>query len=125
MTHPNPDDVADNMRRMIAQGDLRPFIERLARAMSLPPTDDALQQLANDDPHKWANMVHTLARLSGYSEKREVHVGVTVDVHTLSDSQLQERIQRALQSKQLAPLQLEATDVTPIDATNDNEEAKP
>ena len=86
------DDVRRQLIARLSRADTLPMIEQLATLIGCAPSADAITEWSAHYPDRWANAVSVFAKLSGYTEKREVAIGVTLDLTRLSDSQLEQRI---------------------------------
>lgn len=111
--------VAAQLMTQLRRADVEPILARLADMLSCPPDVEALQEWSNRYPEKWAAAVTTLARLGGFHEKRELNIGVTMDLSRLSDSQLAERIKSEMAKLAGPALELTAEEAVIEEAAND------
>lgn len=98
--------------------DRRPFIDLLAAWMECAPDPEAIVDFADAHPDRWANALSSIGKLAGFTEKKEIELDINLNVRTLSDSQLEDRLAQ-LKSKLI---EMEATDVTddpPADSGGD------
>lgn len=81
---------AADIRNALARYDRGPFLELLAKMVELFPNDDSLKALAMKKPELFISSMIAMARISGFTEKQEVFHEHTVNVHKMSDSQLED-----------------------------------
>lgn len=86
--------------------DRSPFIDLLTEWLAQSPELEDIADLASKDPARWVKAVTEIAKIAGFSEKKEVHVGVHVDVRQLSDSQLEDRLRQLLENAKSVPLKV-------------------
>lgn len=84
--------VARDLMPNLQRADPRPILEQMAKLLAVSPDLESLAVWATKYPDRWAAAVTMLARLGGYTEKREVSIDVTFDLSRLSDSQLAQRV---------------------------------
>jgi len=58
-------------------------------------------KFANKYPDRYAGAIRQLAQIGGFTEKREVSVDVHVNIRTMSDSQLEDRLKQLTQELKL------------------------
>ena len=100
------DDVRRQLIARLSRADTLPMIEQLATLIGCAPSPDAISEWSAHYPDRWANAVSVFAKLSGYTEKREVAIGVTLDLTRLSDSQLEQRIADQVAKLGLLPVKV-------------------
>lgn len=86
-----PEWDADDLRKALSRYDRSPFMDLLAGFLMCAPSSAAITKLADAKPDVFVKAVSDLARISGYTDKREVEVNHRVKLETLSDSQLHDR----------------------------------
>jgi len=74
--------------------DRSPFLNLLGMYLELFPSPEALEAFAERYPDKYLMGLHVLARTAGFTDKTEATVQVNVNVRTMSDSQLEDRLAR-------------------------------
>lgn len=75
----------------------QPFLDVLEGWLRAAPKPENLENFANTHPDKWANSMVSLARIAGFTEKSEVQHNVAVTVKHMSDSQLEDELQKRLE----------------------------
>ena len=88
----------------------QPFIDILSRLTGCAPSNEALQQFADQHPERWASAVRVFAGLSGFTEKLEIKGNIAIEVYNMGDAQLLDKLQK-VEGKLL---DLEAKDITPV-----------
>lgn len=86
-----PSWTADDIRSVLRTYDRSPFQDLLSSWLSAGPTLEAIRSFADKYPDRWAGAIAQLAKVAGFSERREVltaHFNVT----ELSDSQLEDQL---------------------------------
>lgn len=58
---------------------------------------------AKQKPDRWAESLNTLAKVAGFTEKREVETNITINYRDMSDSQLEDAL-RQMATESLGPL---------------------
>ena len=76
----------------------QPFRALLARLLECEPDPEKVKAYAEKYPDKWGQLVTMVARLGGYHERREVANSHVVALAQLSDAELSERLQTALEN---------------------------
>lgn len=84
--------------------------------MECAPDPEAIIDFADAHPDRWANALASLGKLAGFTEKKEIALDINMNIRTLSDSQLEDRLAE-LKSKLI---EMEATDVTDSDDAEAN-----
>jgi len=74
--------------------DRRPFLDLLAEWLECSPDPEDIKRFASKYPDRYAGAIRQLAQIGGFTEKREVSVDVHVNIRTLSDSQLEDRLKQ-------------------------------
>ena len=69
-----------------------PFHVKLAQILGHGPSDQAIADLAEKSPDRWAKLVAIFARVAGYSDLSQVEMGVTQRIEEMSDSELTEAL---------------------------------
>ena len=77
------------VRQQIELQQRDPFIDLLTTYLSAQPSREAIRQFAEKWPHRWAQSVGVLAKLAGYHDKLRVESNVFLDVHRLSDLEIE------------------------------------
>lgn len=72
----------------------QPYIEILGEILQAVPTPEALQTFADAHPDRWANAIKSISNLAGFHDKLEIHGNVNLDIKTMGDAQLMERIKQ-------------------------------
>lgn len=101
---------AADIRNALARYDRGPFLELLAKMVELFPDETSLKALAMKKPELFISSMIAMARISGFTEKQEVFHEHTVNVHKMSDSQIEDHV--ALLAGQLG---FKTIDITPTD----------
>jgi len=81
---------AADIRNALQRYDRGPFLELLAKMVELFPSDESLKALAMKKPELYISSMIAMARISGFTEKQEVFHEHTINVHKMSDSQLED-----------------------------------
>lgn len=102
---------AADIRNALARYDRGPFLELLAKMVELFPDETSLKALAMKKPELFISSMIAMARISGFTEKQEVFHEHTVNVHKMSDSQIEDHV--ALLAGQLG---FKTIDITPVSA---------
>lgn len=76
--------------------DRDPFQQNLAQLLECSPDEESLRAFSQKYPDKWAKAVQVLASLSGYQEKTENHTNIYTQINVMSDSQLNQELQKVL-----------------------------
>ena len=92
-----------SIRKQLALYSTTPFLDEVAYLMGFRPTPQALQEFADQHPDKWANCIAIFAKLAGYAENLNLNVDATLNVQSLSDSQLEQRLEILRASRALLP----------------------
>jgi hypothetical protein len=74
----------------------------LAEWLECSPDPEDIKKFASKYPDRYAGAIRQLAQIGGFTEKREVSVDVHVNIRTMSDSQLEDRL-KALTSELKLP----------------------
>lgn len=88
--------------------DRRPFLDLLTTWLENAPDPEAILDFADAHPDRWANALASIAKIGGFTEKKEIDIDVNLNIRSLSDSQLEDRLAQ-LKSKLI---DMEAEDVT-------------
>ena len=81
---------AADIRNALARYDRGPFLELLAKMVELFPDEASLKALAMKKPELFINSMIAMARISGFTEKQEVFHEHSINIHKMSDSQLED-----------------------------------
>jgi len=84
----------DQLRAQLSLYDRRPFLDLLAEWLECSPDPEDIKKFASKYPDRYAGAIRQLAQIGGFTEKREVSVDVHVNIRTLSDSQLEDRLKQ-------------------------------
>ena len=97
MGHPvriNGSDVA----RALSERSREPFIEELKRVLEAAPSDQALRKFAARHPDRWSQIVSTMARLSGYTDKTEsLSLNFFMDLRSKSDMEIEQALREEME----------------------------
>ena len=88
---------ATDVRAALERYDRGPFLDLLANMLKLFPDDASLKSLAMKKPELYISSLISMARISGFTEKQEVQHTHTVNIHKMSDSQLEDHTKKLLQ----------------------------
>lgn len=102
----NREQVAATLRSY----DRGPFLDLLAVWMECAPDPEAIMDFADAHPDRWANALASIGKLAGFTEKKEIDIDINLNIKSLSDSQLEDRL---AELKKSLIIEAEATDVTP------------
>ena len=83
----------DELREQFTAFSREPFVDILSHLVGCAPTEERLQEFANEYPDKWASACLTFSRLVGYNDKLEIHGNVAIEIHSMGDAQLIDRIE--------------------------------
>lgn len=87
---------SSDLSLMLRSYDRTPFLDVLEQWIGCAPTSEDIADFAAKKPDLWVKAIADLAKIGGYTEKQEVlH---TVNVHQMSDSQLEDQA-RAMAAK--------------------------
>jgi len=81
---------------MLQQYDRRPFLDLLAEWLLCSPDPEDIQKFANKYPDRYAGAMRQIAQVAGFTEKKEIDVGVNLNIHLLSDSQLEDKLKNMM-----------------------------
>ncbi len=84
-----PQLTPDEIREHLENSSRRPFREVLARFLECAPSDEAIAAQAEAHPDRWSQSLAIVSRLAGYTEKLEVEGSITHNISSLSDLELQ------------------------------------
>ena len=87
---------AEAIRSQLQSYDRSPFIDVLALYLECMPTVEALVDFADANPDKWASAIASIGKLAGFTEKKEVAVDINLNIKSMSDSQLEDRLNELL-----------------------------
>src|SRR5580765_893069 len=87
---------AEQLRSMLQQYDRRPFLDLLAEWLLCSPDPEDIQKFANKYPDRYAGAMRQIAQVAGFTEKKEIDVGVNLNIHLLSDSQLEDKLKNMM-----------------------------
>ena len=98
MGHPVKIDTSE-VATALEIGSRQPFVDELARFLDARPSEQTLTKFAARHPDRWASMVATFARLSGYNDRTEsVNLNLFANIKNMSDAELEEEL-ASLQEK--------------------------
>lgn len=86
----------EQLRERLREYDREPFLDLLAVFLECAPTPNAVRQHANRNPHLYANALGHLGKLAGFADRREIEHTGKVDLHHLSDSELEDRLRASV-----------------------------
>lgn len=92
---------ADELREHLRTYNLTPFLDVLEDWLRHAPTGPAIDKLANTMPHLWAGSLIQLARMAGFTERREIHHTGQIDLRDVSDVELENLIRTKTAALQL------------------------
>lgn len=92
-----------------------PFQTILTEFLGAQPTLENMQAFADRAPDKWAQTIGMFAKLAGYKDEIEVNQNINVQISSMSDSELMDRV------RELEEIESGTIDITP-DSTEDSEE---
>ena len=103
--------TGDELRSQLSLYDRRPFIDLLAEWLECTPDPEDIKLFAAKYPDRYAGAIRQLAQIGGFTEKREVSVDVHVNIRTMSDSQLEDRLKALTQELKLPEIIAEEAEV--------------
>lgn len=83
-----------DIRSQLERYDRGPFMDLLTEMLRLFPDEKSLKGLALRKPELYISSLISMARISGFTEKQEVNVNHTVNIHKMSDSQLEDHAKK-------------------------------
>jgi hypothetical protein len=110
-TRHKPRWTGDELRSQLSLYDRRPFIDLLAEWLECTPDPEDIKLFAAKYPDRYAGAIRQLAQIGGFTEKREVSVDVHVNIRTMSDSQLEDRLKALTQELKLPEIIAEEAEV--------------
>jgi len=99
--------TGDELRSQLALYDRRPFLDLLAEWLECSPDPEDIKIFASKYPDRYAGAIRQLAQIGGFTEKREVSVDVHVNIRTMSDSQLEDRLKALTTQLRLPEINVE------------------
>ncbi len=90
----------DQIAAHVANLSRAPFRDVLERLLGAEPSLEKVREFAERYPDRWAQACAIFGRLGGYHEKAQVshhHTHAMIELTTLSDAELSERLQTALE----------------------------
>lgn len=122
----SPAFTGDDLRKALSRYDRQPFMDVLAAWMECAPTPDEVLKFAAKKPDAYIKAVSDLARMAGYTDKREVEVNLNLKLGAMSDSQLEDRMRELASTLNMELPQIgsgaDVIDAEVVDIT-DSEEA--
>jgi len=109
--------TGDELRSQLALYDRRPFLDLLAEWLECTPDPEDIKLFAAKYPDRYAGAIRQLAQIGGFTEKREVSVDVHVNIRTMSDSQLEDRLKSLTKELKLPDIIVEEAVV--VEDTNE------
>ena len=88
----------EDIRAKLERYDRGPFLDLLKKMLDMFPDDTSLKALAMKKPELYISSLIAMARISGFTEKQEVHHEHTINIHKMSDSQLEDHAKQLLES---------------------------
>lgn len=82
----------DQLRQKLKSYDRSPFLDVLALFMECIPTPQTIMAFADKYPDRWTKALLELGRLGGFADKQQLDVNFEMQVRSLSDSQLEDRL---------------------------------
>jgi hypothetical protein len=82
----------DALRSQLQAYDRRPFLDLVAEWLMCSPDPEEVLKFANKYPDRYAGALRQLAQIAGFSDKKEVDIGINLNIHMLSDSQLEDKL---------------------------------
>ena len=119
--------TGDDLRKALSRYDRQPFMDVLAAWMECAPTAEEVLAFAAKKPDAYIKAVSDLARMAGYTDKREVEVNLNLKLGAMSDSQLEDRMRELANTLNMELPQIDsgADDAQVIDITDNGEELSP
>lgn len=87
---------ADRVAAQLRNYDRAPFMDLLNKWIEHSPNEKDLKLLAEQKPHMYINAMASLARMAGFTEKKEINVTGSIDFHAMGDSQLEDELAKRL-----------------------------
>ncbi len=88
----------DQIAAALKAGSREPFRQLLEIFLKAAPTSEEVAEVARRAPDRYVQGVTMLAKLSGFHEKTQVdHTHIVMELAGLSDAELSERLQTALE----------------------------
>lgn len=88
--------TGEQIRAKLRQYDRAPFIDLLADWMGAAPSAAEIRKWAAEKPHLFANALSTLGRLAGFAENKNINISGSIDLSSMSDSQIEDRMKELL-----------------------------
>jgi hypothetical protein len=98
--------------------DRRPFLDLLTTWIEMGPDPEAIQDFADAHPDRWANALATIGKLGGFTEKKEIEVDFNLNIRSMSDSQLEDKLAEIKREI----IELEATEINDPQGHSDSSE---
>ena len=92
-----------------------PFLDVMSRLLSCEPDANSMRIFANQYPDRWATACQRFASLAGYHDKLEISGNIVVEIHSMGDAQLLDKLAEV--NKKLKVLNLKADDYQEIDGS--------
>lgn len=99
------DDIRDAVGRLSRE----PFQDLMSVFLQSCPTELELYEFAMAHPDKWVSSIAAISKIAGYTEKTEIDVAHTINVGSISDADLLQRLQdlrNRLASEAMSPGQI-------------------
>lgn len=84
--------TADELREQLRNYDRTPFLDVLETWLRSAPSGDAIALMAGKNPAQWAGAIIGLARMAGFTERREVEHTGTINMRQMSDAEIELRL---------------------------------
>lgn len=107
-----PKFTREQIQHKLRQYDRTPFLDVLADWLQAAPTGEAIRKWAEEKPHLFANALSTLGRLSGFAETKNINLSGSIDLTTMSDSQIEDRLKELAALGTIPQKLIEGTVVT-------------
>jgi hypothetical protein len=110
------------LRSSLLAYDRKPFLDLLTEWVMAAPSPETIAGFADLHPDKYIQAMSFLARMGGYTDRRETSVDVSVNYRSLSDSQIEDRL-RSLSERMGIPV--ERLLAQPSNATREEARSSP
>jgi hypothetical protein len=86
-----------NLARALRRYDRAPFLDLLQAWLENGPDIADVKLFAAKYPDRWAQTARQLAQMAGYAERTEIEHNITLNVRSMSDSQLEDQLRKELE----------------------------
>ena len=90
-----PSFTANQVREQLRKYDRTPFLDLMSAWLECSPTAEAVVAFADKWPDRYAASLVSLGKIAGFAERKELTVEGEINVHHLSDSQLEDKARQA------------------------------